>query len=75
MHRLLVHVASRGRYSPVFGWYGTSCGIYDTFRGRNARPRRCVRGGGGVRIQDTILVTEGEARVLPRVGYDERLLD
>lgn len=34
-----------------------------------------VRGGGGVRIEDMVLVTEGEARILSRVEYEERLLD
>lgn len=33
-----------------------------------------VRGGGGVRIEDMILITEGEARVLSRVEYEEKLL-
>ena len=33
-----------------------------------------VRGGGGVRIEDMILVTEGAARVLSRVEYEEKLL-
>ena len=33
-----------------------------------------VRGGGGVRLEDTILVTEGEPEVLTRCGFDERLL-
>ena len=33
-----------------------------------------VPGGGGVRIEDMVLVTEGEPRVLSRVGYEERLL-
>ena len=32
-----------------------------------------VRGGGGVRIEDMILITEGEAQVLSRVEYEERL--
>lgn len=32
-------------------------------------------GGGGVRIEDMVLVTEGEPRVLSRVEYEERLLD
>ncbi len=31
-------------------------------------------GGGGVRIEDMVLVTDSEARVLSRVEYDERLL-
>ncbi len=34
-----------------------------------------VRGGGGVRIEDMILITEGEPQVLSRVEYEERLLD
>jgi Xaa-Pro aminopeptidase len=33
-----------------------------------------VRGGGGVRLEDTILVTEGEPEVLTRCAFDERLL-
>ncbi len=33
-----------------------------------------VRGGGGVRLEDTILVTEGEPEVLTRSAFDERLL-
>ena len=33
-----------------------------------------VVGGGGVRIEDMVLVTEGEPRVLSRVEYEERLL-
>jgi len=33
-----------------------------------------VRGGGGVRIEDMVLVTEDEPRVLSRVEYEERLL-
>ncbi len=33
-----------------------------------------VGGGGGVRIEDMVLVTEGEPRVLSRVEYEERLL-
>ena len=33
-----------------------------------------VPGGGGVRIEDMVLITEGAARVLSRVEYDERLL-
>ena len=32
-------------------------------------------GGGGVRIEDMVLVTEGDARILSRVEYEERLLD
>jgi Xaa-Pro aminopeptidase len=34
-----------------------------------------VPGGGGVRIEDMVLVTEDEPRILSRVEYDERLLD
>ena len=34
-----------------------------------------VTGGGGVRIEDMVLVTDGEARILSRVEYEERLLD
>ncbi|MGZ5383942.1 MAG: M24 family metallopeptidase, partial [Acidimicrobiia bacterium] len=33
-----------------------------------------VHGGGGVRIEDMVLITEGEARVLSRVEYEDRLL-
>ena len=33
-----------------------------------------VPGGGGVRIEDMVLVTEDEPRVLSRVEYEERLL-
>jgi Xaa-Pro aminopeptidase len=33
-----------------------------------------VRGGGGVRLENTILVTEGEPEILTRCGFDERLL-
>ena len=33
-----------------------------------------VPGGGGVRIEDMVLVTEGEPRILSRVEYEERLL-
>ncbi len=33
-----------------------------------------VRGGGGVRIEDMVLVTEGDPRVLSRVDYEDRLL-
>jgi Xaa-Pro aminopeptidase len=34
-----------------------------------------VTGGGGVRIEDMVLVTDGEARILSRVEYEDRLLD
>ena len=33
-----------------------------------------VPGGGGVRIEDMVLVTEGDPRILSRVEYEERLL-
>lgn len=33
-----------------------------------------VRGGGGVRIEDMILITDGPAHLLSRVEYEERLL-
>lgn len=33
-----------------------------------------VRGGGGVRIEDMVLITDGEARILSRVEYEEKLL-
>lgn len=33
-----------------------------------------VPGGGGVRIEDMILITKGEPRVLSRVEYEEKLL-
>ncbi|HSB73917.1 MAG TPA: Xaa-Pro peptidase family protein [Candidatus Methylomirabilis sp.] len=33
-----------------------------------------VRGGGGVRLEDTLLVTEAEPEVLTRCGFDPRLL-
>ncbi len=33
-----------------------------------------VRGGGGVRIEDMVLVTEGDPVILSRVEYEERLL-
>jgi Xaa-Pro aminopeptidase len=34
-----------------------------------------VRGGGGVRIEDMVLVTDDDPQVLSRVEYEERLLD
>ena len=34
-----------------------------------------VCGGGGVRIEDMILITDDEPRILTRVAYEERLLD
>ncbi|HET9672762.1 MAG TPA: M24 family metallopeptidase, partial [Actinomycetota bacterium] len=33
-----------------------------------------VPGGGGVRIEDMVLVTDDEPRILSRVGYDDELL-
>jgi Xaa-Pro aminopeptidase len=33
-----------------------------------------VRGGGGVRLEDTLLVTEGDPEILTRCGFDDRLL-
>jgi len=33
-----------------------------------------VRGGGGVRIEDMVLITDGEAEIMSRVEYEERLL-
>ena len=33
-----------------------------------------VRGGGGVRLEEMVLITEGEAMVLSRAPFDERLL-
>jgi Xaa-Pro aminopeptidase len=33
-----------------------------------------VPGGGGVRIEDMVLVTDGDPRILSRVEYEERLL-
>ena len=33
-----------------------------------------VRGGGGVRIEDMVLVTEDEPHILSRVEYEDRLL-
>jgi Xaa-Pro aminopeptidase len=33
-----------------------------------------VRGGGGVRIEDMVLITEGAPEILSRVEYEERLL-
>ncbi len=34
-----------------------------------------ILGGGGVRLEDMVLVTDGEPRVLSRVPYDRRLLE
>ncbi len=34
-----------------------------------------VPGGGGVRIEDMVLVTDGDPRILSRVEYEEHLLD
>ncbi len=34
-----------------------------------------ILGGGGVRLEDMVLVTESEPRVLSRVPYDQRLLE
>ena len=34
-----------------------------------------VRGGGGVRIEDMVLITDDEPHLLSRVEYEERLLD
>ena len=33
-----------------------------------------VPGGGGVRIEDMVLITDGPARILSRVEYEDRLL-
>ena len=33
-----------------------------------------VQGGGGVRIEDMVLATEGDPRILSRVEYEERLM-
>lgn len=33
-----------------------------------------TRGGGGVRIEDMVLITEGDPRILSRVEYEEKLL-
>lgn len=33
-----------------------------------------VRGGGGVRIEDMVLITDGEADILSRVEYEDRLM-
>ena len=33
-----------------------------------------VRGGAGVRLEDTIVVTPGGGRSITRTGFDERLL-
>ncbi len=32
-----------------------------------------VRGGGGVRLEDMILITDGEAHVMSRTGFCEKL--
>ena len=34
-----------------------------------------VREGGGVRIEDMIVITEGKPHVLSKVDFDQRLLD
>ena len=34
-----------------------------------------VRGGGGVRIEDMVLITDGDPHLLSRVEYEERLLN
>lgn len=34
-----------------------------------------TRGGGGVRLEDTIVITDGEPEVLTRCGFDARLLE
>jgi len=34
-----------------------------------------VRGGGGVRLEDTVVITDTGVHVLSRVPYDQRLLD
>jgi Xaa-Pro aminopeptidase len=33
-----------------------------------------VRGGGGVRLEEMVLITEGEAHVMSRAPFDEKLL-
>jgi Xaa-Pro aminopeptidase len=33
-----------------------------------------VRGGGGVRIEDMVLITDGDPHLLSRVEYEERLI-
>jgi Xaa-Pro aminopeptidase len=33
-----------------------------------------VRGGGGVRLEDMVLITEDDPHLLSRVEYEERLL-
>ncbi|MFT7476256.1 MAG: Xaa-Pro aminopeptidase [Verrucomicrobiales bacterium] len=33
-----------------------------------------VKGGGGVRIEDMVLITDGEAEIMSRVEYEERLM-
>lgn len=34
-----------------------------------------VRGGGGVRLEDMVLITDGDPHIISRAPYDERLLD
>jgi Xaa-Pro dipeptidase len=34
-----------------------------------------IPGGGGVRIEDMVLITDGDPRILSRVEYEDRLLD
>jgi len=33
-----------------------------------------VRGGGGVRIEDMVRITDGPAEILSRVEYEDKLL-
>jgi Xaa-Pro aminopeptidase len=33
-----------------------------------------VRGGGGVRLEEMVLITEGDAHVLSRAPFEEKLL-
>jgi Xaa-Pro aminopeptidase len=33
-----------------------------------------VRGGGGVRLEEMVLITEGEAHVMSRAPFEEKLL-